>query len=258
MYCWLPASLKALDTTVMNHVPTRSRAGAAIRNVKVVSFDLDDTFWDCAPAIIRAEQVLYEWLQVVTPRITAIHDQQSLIDYRTRFRNAHPQYEGCVTTMRVRGLQALLSEFGYDESLCEEGFAQFLKARSQVQLYPGVVDLLTAVSERYQIAAITNGNADLTAVGIDRFFNRIYAADMELKAKPAVDMFDQCCDHFDIAPENMLHIGDNRLSDIKGALNAGAQSLWFNQHRLHWPQDEDPPHFQACSIAEIRSLLTGS
>lgn len=237
---------------------TRSRARASIRNVRVVSFDLDDTFWDCAPAIIGAEQVLYEWLQAKTPRITALHDQESLVDYRARFRDAHPQYEGCVTTMRVRGLQALLSEFGYDESLCEEGFARFLEARCKVQLYCGVVELLTAVSERYQIAAITNGNADLATVGIDGFFNRIYAADLGLKAKPAADMFDQCCEHFGISPENMLHIGDNRVSDVKGALNAGAQSLWFNQHRLQWPQDEDAPHFQASSISEIRSLLTGS
>lgn len=233
----------------------RNRARAALDQVTVVSFDLDDTFWDCAPAIERAEKVLYKWLQQAAPRVAATHDPQSLLAYRNEFRRAHPELIGCVTAMRTGSLKSLLSDFDYDDALSAVGFDIFYKARSEVTLYPGVLEMLDELQKRYRLAAITNGNADLAAIGIDHYFEKICAADLHLKAKPAVDMFDDCCRHFGIDTVNMLHVGDNHITDVQGAVDAGAQSLWFNQHKLDWPEGVEPPHFEAHSIGQVKSLL---
>lgn len=236
----------------------RARAQASLKDVSVVSFDLDDTFWDCAPAIERAERVLYDWMQKATPRITVVHDPQSLLRFRADFRKANPQLAGCVTAMRVQGLQALLAEFDYDESLVQDGFDLFYRARSDVTLYAGVTQLLESLADRYRLAAITNGNADLGFIGIEGYFDKVLAANLEVKAKPAADMFDQCCSHFDIEPENLLHVGDNQVTDILGAMDAGAQSLWFNQFRLPWQHKTALPHYEAQDIGQVRTLLTAT
>lgn len=173
-----------------------------------------------------------------------------------QFREAHPELTGCVSSMRSAAIKALLAEYQYEAALAEQGFDVFYRARSEVSLYPGVIDLLSTLGARFRLAAITNGNADLALIGIDSYFDQIYAASLVLKAKPAAHMFESCCSHFGILPASLLHVGDNPVSDIKGAIDAGAQSLWFNQHGLPWPEEFAAPHFEANNLSEVKSLLT--
>lgn len=223
--------------------------------IKVVSFDLDDTFWDCAPAIAYAEQVLFDWHREHTPRIFARHTLESLLEFRAAVRAEHPELAGCVSAMRMQALRQLLAEFNYSPTLAEQGFRIFYQARSQVSMYPGVLELLHSLKGRYLIAAITNGNADLALIGIDDYFDKIYAADLELKAKPHEDMFARCKDFFQIEGHQMLHIGDNPVTDVLGGIQAGVQTLWFNQHQNAWPDMESRPQWVASSISEIHELL---
>lgn len=232
-----------------------SHANRSINAIRVVSFDLDDTFWDCAPAIANAEQALFDWHVKNTPRITAVHTPESLFQFRASVRALHPDLTGCVTAMRLQGLRLLLSEFDYPEYLADEAFDFFYRVRSEVVMYPGVIDLLQSLKGRYKLAAITNGNADLDHIGIAQHFDKIYAADLQLKAKPHEDMFHRCLEHFGVLGEQLLHIGDNPVTDVAGGLSAGVQTLWFNQHGVDWADKSGKPHFEAQSIAEVQALL---
>lgn len=219
--------------------------------VRVVSFDLDDTFWDCAPAIENAEAALFDWHAVNTPRILAAHDPDSLLQFRTRIRKQYPELAGCVTAIRLQGLRSLLAEFDYPEELAEEGFSVFYRARSEVVIYPQVLELLRGLSGRRKVAAITNGNADLEYIGIAHLFDKILSADLHLKAKPHPDMFERCVEYFGIRADQMLHIGDNPVTDVVGGIEAGVQTIWFNQHGHDWPDHLATPHFEMRSITGI-------
>jgi HAD superfamily hydrolase (TIGR01549 family) len=223
--------------------------------VQVISFDLDDTLWDCAPAIANAEQALFEWHTRVTPAITQRHTPSTLQVYRAEFRQNNPALKGCVTAMRIAGLRSLLGAFGYPEHLAEEGFTVFYNARSQVDLYHGAVDMLKVLSESFRLVAITNGNADLQSIGISRYFERIYAANLTLLEKPAPDMFHLCLSEMDIPPVALLHIGDNPVTDIFGANAVGVQTLWFNQHNNAWPEHLNPPDFEANNLSDVVALI---
>jgi putative hydrolase of the HAD superfamily len=229
---------------------------ASLTSIKAVSFDLDDTLWACAPAIANAEAALYRWHQQVTPAIVESLSPASLQGFRTAFREANPALHGCVSAMRLAGLRALLNEFGYAESLAEEAFAVFYRARSEVQLYPGVIDMLDALKCRFRLAAITNGNADLELIGISSYFDVVYAADLDLRPKPQPDMFERCLMDMDLPAQGLLHIGDNPVADIGGGHNARVQTLWFNPYNECWPEYLPPPHFQAQALSEIVSLLS--
>ena len=43
----------------MSHGIAARAAAVSLGDIKAISVDLDDTFWDCAPAIIAAEKALY-------------------------------------------------------------------------------------------------------------------------------------------------------------------------------------------------------
>ena len=157
--------------------------------------------------------------------------------------------------MRLQGLRELLAAYDYPEALADDAFEVFYKARSNVELYPHVHELLEKLGKHYRLAAITNGNADLEHIGIAHYFERLYAADLELLAKPHNDMFHRCLADFGISGEQMLHIGDNPVTDIVGGLEAGVQTLWFNQHSAKWVHENAEPHFEASTLSEISSLF---
>ncbi len=235
--------------------PETASAPVSLQSIKAISFDLDDTLWHCAPAIARADAALFAWLGEHTPAIVAEHTPASLQTYQSTVRQTYPEFSQCVTATRLAGLRSLLREFGYVESLAEDAFAVFYRARSEVELYEGAVEMLKTLKSRYRLAAITNGNADLDLIGISRYFDVIYAANLDLAPKPEPDMFLRCLSQLDLPASALLHIGDNPVADVVGGLNASVQTLWFNQYNDSWPEHLPRPHFQVQSLSDIVALL---
>ena len=236
----------------MKNVENRNLLAA----VKAVTFDLDDTLWHCAPAIRRAEAAVYDWFVTETPRIVAGHSAESLLEHRMHIHATHPELHADVTALRKTAFRALLREYAYAESLAEQAFAVFYRARSKVDLYAGVHEMLEALASRYRLAAITNGNADLQQIGIAPYFDDIQQANLDNAPKPDPHMFNAILTRFDIPAHALLHVGDNPETDIGGAHNAGVLSIWFNQFDETWPAELTEPHFQVKSLAELQHLLT--
>jgi len=226
-----------------------------LAGIRALSFDLDDTLWDCAPAIRHAEATLHAWFARETPRVLEHHDRESLIAFRADIAAEHPHLRGDVTAMRRTGIARLLAEHDYPEPLLDEAFAVFHRARSEVVLYDGVPEALAALGRRYRMAAITNGNADLEQIGLAGHFAFTLAASLELAPKPAPEMFELCLERFGIAAHELLHIGDNVSTDVGGAQRAGVRALWFNGRDEGWPEALPPPDFEVRSIAGLAELL---
>ena len=60
------------------------------RRVRLITIDLDDTLWPCAPTIHHAEQTLYEWLSDHYPRITEHHTQETMRERRIELARQQP------------------------------------------------------------------------------------------------------------------------------------------------------------------------
>ena len=226
-------------------------------SIRAVSFDLDDTFWDCAPAIQNAERVLRDWLHKQAPAVLEQIDVLSILERRQRLVHETPELAGDVTATRKRLLAELYRDAGQDESTSEQAFAVFYRARSEVVLYEGVTRLLDALKPRYQVAAITNGNADLAQIGIADRFDIVLRATLDMPAKPDRAMFDRALEHFGIDAAAMLHVGDNRVTDVEGAQSAGVGAVWFNPPGDPWSGTAPAPEYTVRSIAELHRLLLG-
>ena len=229
-----------------------------IDGARAVSFDLDDTFWDCAPVIARAEGVLEDWLRREAPAVLEHHDRDSIAAARLRLLEANPALAGDVTELRKRSLAELFREARAEHALSERAFEVFYRARSEVTLYDGVDELLTELAPRYRVAAITNGNADLGIVGIAERFELVLKASLEWSPKPDTPMFEAVFERFGIEPGELVHVGDNAVTDVGGAHAAGARAAWFNPPGAPWDPGHGPaPEFEIDSIAALRALLLG-
>lgn len=228
----------------------------SLAHIRAVSFDLDDTLWDCEPVIIQAEHILYQWFEEFTPRICQSYTPDQIRANRVDFARRHPEYKSDVTYLRTESIKALLSEFDYPRELAAEAFACFFHARSQVTLYDDAIPVLEALKRRYKTAALTNGNADLGLIGIAHLFDDIQMATLTNTPKPHRTMFDNTATALGVELDQILHIGDNPTTDVGGGNAAGTMTVWFNQHNETWPQDLPEPDIEIQRLSTLIELLS--
>ena len=207
-----------------------------------LSFDLDDTLWPIWPAIERAEQVLHGWLAEHAPATAARYDAAGLRALRNAMADRHPEWGHDLSRIRRASLCEALTLAGDDPSLTDAGFDVFFEARQQVTLYADAREALDRLAQRFPLIAVTNGNSELDRMGLDGLFQDSISAFRFGAAKPDPRIFLAACDRLGVAPGRMLHVGDDLILDVNGALEAGLQAVWL---RREVAVDEPAPPLNA-------------
>jgi putative hydrolase of the HAD superfamily len=227
----------------------------SLRHVRALIFDLDDTLWPVAPVIHRAEQRLLGWLAAHYPRIVERHDLRSMRDLRARMALEHPRMRHDFTYLRLAALRAHAREAGYAESMAEEAFAVFYRARNEVQLYDDVLPTLARLRGRVRLFALSNGNADLVAIGLGSLFDGALAAREAGVLKPDPRIFHQLLQRAGLAPGEVAHVGDDPEADVLGARGAGLEPVWVNREGAEWAHAAPPPTLTIRTLGDLPALL---
>ncbi|MDU7586201.1 MAG: HAD-IA family hydrolase [Diaphorobacter nitroreducens] len=213
-----------------------------ISRIRAITLDLDDTLWPIWPTIARAEKVLIEWLLTVAPGASALlasPDTSRML--RAQVASAHAHLSHDLTVLRRETIRAALRQAGEDESLTDQGFDVFFAERQRVELFDDAIAALEFLSARHPVVALSNGNADLQAIGIGRYFRASISAREFGIAKPDPRIFHEAARVLDLPPAAVLHIGDDATLDAHGALGAGMQAAWLNRGDAAWPHAVAPP-----------------
>jgi FMN hydrolase / 5-amino-6-(5-phospho-D-ribitylamino)uracil phosphatase len=205
-----------------------------MHRVTTIIFDLDNTLWDVWPVIVRAEQEMYGFLAERYPRVTAKYSVEALRSERERVAQDEPHMAHDFTYLRKASLKRCAQSVGYPESVAEEVFDVFYRARNSVTLYRDVLPALQQLQGRYRLFSLTNGNADLVAIGLSRYFDASFAARDVGVLKPNPAVFRHVLAHAQLDPEQALHVGDDPIADVQGARNVGMHSLWMNRDGSRW------------------------
>ncbi len=226
-----------------------------MQTVMALSLDLDDTLWPIWPIIERAEQCLQDFLLANAPKTAAQFPLPAMRHLREQVAQAHPELAHDFTAQRKISLQHAFRLSGESDALVEPAFEAFFAARNQVSLYEDCLPALTQLASMLPIIALTNGNADLQRTGIGHFFVGCISAKTVGSAKPDVPIFMATSQALGIAPENILHVGDDPWLDVQGAHNAGFQSAWINRTHAQWPSDILPAQHTITTLSELTHLL---
>jgi len=205
--------------------------------IKVITFDLDDTLWAIAPVIEKANQRMLEWMNHHTPKFSQAYDHQGIDQLRDEVVADNPHLQHDLSQIRVALIQRGLSRCGYDtaNTLAQQAFNVYFAARNDVELFAGVQTQLSALKQKYQIGALTNGNADLAQVGIDHLFDFYFNSAQLGVSKPHPDFFARALEHTGLSAETFIHIGDHPGHDIAGAQASGMRTIWMNPEHRPWP-----------------------
>lgn len=226
-------------------------------SIRLITFDLDDTFWETKPAIQSAETVLRDWLAKHAPRLGEF-PVEALGAIRRMLVEREPTLRHRVSELRRRILQHALGDAGYSreeaDELAERAFQVFLDARHEVEIFPDVQPTLEFLANHYTLGVITNGNADVRRLGLADYFQFTLCAEELGIGKPDPHPFRQALRLGGALPEQAVHIGDHAEDDIAGAQQAGLRAVWFNPGQIAWTQDYQPDA-QIRSLAELPKLL---
>lgn len=224
--------------------------------LKTIFLDLDDTILDFrgseAHALSRAlRQKGIEPTAAILERYHIINMRQwELLE------------EGKLTREQVlvSRFQILFGEMGAEHSGKEVCDLYESYLAEEHGFIPGAVELLEGLSARYNLYVASNGAAAvqrrrMADGGIERYFKGIFISEEVGADKPSTAFFERC---FAVIPdfcrETALIVGDSLTSDIRGGINAGIRTCWFNPNGKAQRSDI-VPDCEASALEQIPVLL---
>lgn len=222
--------------------------------IKVITFDLDDTLWDIWPVIARAEACLHHWLELRFPKITQRYSPADLRALSAEVATRDPSIAHDRTRLRKAALVLASERSGSVGFEVDAAFEVFYEARNEVVLFEEVLPVLERLGDRYQIGALTNGNADLERIGLDHLFDFALNPAGVGCAKPQPEMFFEACRISGAEPLEIVHVGDDPELDVTAAASVGFRTVWMNRNALEWSSRE-PAHAEVASLTELESVL---
>jgi FMN hydrolase / 5-amino-6-(5-phospho-D-ribitylamino)uracil phosphatase len=224
-------------------------------DIKLITFDLDNTLWNVEVVIRRAEARMRTWLHERVPDYGTRFPAEAVLDLRNAVLQKHPELRHDLSRLREEIIFRAISHCGYNDRearrLAQEAFAIFLDARHEVEFFEGALETLDYLSRNYVLAALTNGNADFARLKLDRYFRFGYSAASVGIGKPAPRIFNAALQHAGSAAAEAVHVGDHLHDDVEGASQVGMHTIWVNLNRLDLPEDAVTPSHVVHLLEEV-------
>ena len=228
-------------------------------NYRLVLLDLDHTLLDSDASEARAFAQTMSLAGISEPsRHFATYDQINRALWAAVERGeVSPQH------VRIARFEQFAAATGLDldPAAMAESFVAGLGMHGD--LYPGARDALATLAERVSLALVTNGLSEVQRTRLERldlaeFFDAVIISSEVGVSKPAPGIFDIAFQHLGTDDRtSALMVGDSLSSDIRGGLNAGIATCWFNPHG-HQPGVHDRFDHQIGSIGELPTVVFGS
>lgn len=126
---------------------------------------------------------------------------------------------------------------------------------------PGAPELLEELYRKYRLYIVSNGTAKVQegrigSSGIAKYMDGIFISQILGANKPDKQFFDICFTEIpDFSLSETVIIGDSLSSDIKGGINAGITTVWFNPKGIE--NDNDiKPDYTIKELSEVSCLLS--
>lgn len=147
-------------------------------------------------------------------------------------------------------------ELDIEKEIFNDLFVEFLY--DEIEMVDEIEDLLSYLSNKYQIYAASNGIYDmqinrLKKSNLDKYFKYIFVSDKMGYEKPDKRFFEKIMNITKYSNKYLIMIGDSIKSDIIGAKNSGIKSIYFNKGNKKI-SDKDFT-YQVKKLSEIKKIL---
>lgn len=204
---------------------------------KHLFFDLDHTLWDFetnSKETLREIFYKHELDKKLTPHFDAFSQRYSYHNKRLWNRYHH----GYITQQELRWKRMWLALVDFkegSETLARQLAAEYLTILpTKTALFPYTSEIIQYLLQKnYQLHLITNGFEEvqiskLRNSNIDAHFTHIITSEKAMSLKPHKAIFDYALGLAKATHTESIMIGDNLDADIKGAMDAGLDTVFVN------------------------------
>ena len=227
-------------------------------NFEVIAFDADDTLWENENFFRETEK---KFCALLSDFCTS--DETMKVLYATEMQNLEAYgygTKGFVLSMMETALKITGNKVPQQtlEQIIELGKTQI---NQPVKLLKGVVSTLDFLSNKgYKLIVATKGDLldqerKLQKSGLEKYFHHV---EVMSNKKPAD--YQKLMKHLDIAPKDILMVGNSYKSDIEPVLQLGSFAVHV-PFRITWiheqteKMEKHPRWLKLKTIAEIKNLL---
>ncbi|UDG81236.1 5-amino-6-(5-phospho-D-ribitylamino)uracil phosphatase YigB [Candidatus Hartigia pinicola] len=226
--------------------------------IKAVTFDLDDTLYDNHSIINKTEKEVLRFIREYDPQFSNF-TTETLSMFRNIIKKKQPCIYHNITLWRWLSSKTMFGHYGYSSKNAKKGaddiMVHFTYWRNQINIPLSTHEILKKLVGKVPLVAITNGNAQPEVFGLARYFQFVLKAGIDGRSKPYCDMYQLAAKKLDIEPQAILHVGDNLVTDVKGAINSGMQACWFNLNNKTLIQKTNTYLLPHVEISQLSSLL---
>ena len=109
------------------------------------------------------------------------------------------------------------------------------------------------------MGVVTNGpthsqTGKMRKLRIRKYLKSVVISEAAGVKKPDPKIFYLALQKLQLKPNETLAVGDNPVSDVVGARNAGLKPVWVTGH-FSWPKEYEPPDYQISDLKEILTII---
>ena len=228
----------------------------AVDNRPVILMDLDNTILDFNTAEYHALARAFAVVGV------PFSDEIAKLYNRINIRHWEMLEDGILTRdqVLVRRFEALFSELSVvaDAFWTQELYESMLSEGHWFM--PGAEALLEALYGKVRLFICSNGtqsvqDSRIESAGIARYFENIFISEHMGGNKPEARYFESCFREIPgFERQRTIILGDSLTSDIRGGVNAGIKTCWFNPGGSI---NSGPiiPDYEIAALSEFEPLL---
>ena len=231
-----------------------------MKNYRCVFFDLDHTLWDYEKNSKETLVELYNFHQI--DRMASFSFEQFYHSFQRVNIQLWEKYDrGLIDRNDIRSTRfpKVLALLNYTDNELSGRLSEHYHELSPTKksLIPHAIEVLDYLVSRYSLYLVTNGfdkmqTTKVNSGGIRHYFKDVMTSERAGFKKPEKEIFELILQQNGYTCHEAIMIGDNLLTDIAGANNAGIDSVFYNPNR--------EPHsgqasYEIASLIDLKSIL---
>lgn len=224
-------------------------------------FDLDHTLWDFETNSKETWRDLYQLHglnELLTPEFDAFYDRYSFHNKKLWDRYHH----GFIKQEELRWKRMWHTFLDFktgDEQLARQLSNEYLEILpTKKALFPYAIEVINYLQQKgYHLHLITNGfdaiqSCKMRSCAIEHYFKEVITSEKAMCLKPNREIFEFALRVTGARKPESIMIGDNPDADIRGAMQAGLDTVFVNHIR---EETEIEPTYTIYHLQELELIF---
>ena len=231
-----------------------------MKKYRYILFDLDHTLWDFNK---NSEETLYQLYDVYHLGNTVQFGRELFVEkfreVNNRLWDLYDRDAIDKLKLRTERFRIIFNELNSEnnETADKIGDDYLRICPEKIHLIPHTGEVLDYLHKRYRLYVLTNGFSEtqfkkMAFSKLEKYFVRMITSEEAGHKKPKPEFFEYAFRVVGAGKEECIMVGDNLETDIKGAIGAGLDIIFYNPQKI--PHTEKVTH-EITSLLELKDLL---